>query len=228
MTAIGVSVEQARAALAEKILGDEFSCVAGKTAWQQSVVVHHHLGLLAGPGSAAQLHPLLVDFARYLNERETLLASFAVTFTEPAQMSEERFEELLWEQLQQVHEIDAAAGCAWDPAADRDPASPHFAYSIGGHAFFVVGLHSTASRTTRRFPLPTLVFNSHRQFERLKERGMYQRIQKQVRQREMALQGSLNPNLSDFGNDSEAGQYSGRAVEPDWRCPFRPETGGTR
>ena len=71
-----------------------------------------------------------------------------------------------------------------------------------------------------------MVFNSHRQFERLKERGMYQRIQKQVRQREMALQGSLNPNLSDFGSNSEAVQYSGRAVPPDWRCPFRPETGG--
>jgi FPC/CPF motif-containing protein YcgG len=222
MTAIGLSTEQARAALGEKILGDEFSCVAGKTAWQQSVVVHHHFGRLGTAATAAQLHPPLVDFARHLNEVDTLLASFAATFAEPVGASEERFEELLWDQLQQLHELDATR-FGWDPVADRDPASPKFGYSVGGHAFFVVGLHSNASRTTRRFPLPTLVFNSHRQFERLKERGMYQRIQTQVRQREMALQGSLNPNLSDFGSTSEAGQYSGRAVPPDWRCPFRPE-----
>jgi hypothetical protein len=34
------------------------------------------------------------------------------------------------------------------------------------------------------------------------------------------LQGSLNPNLADFGEQSEARQYSGRATEADWVCPF--------
>ncbi|MEP6902345.1 MAG: YqcI/YcgG family protein, partial [Actinomycetota bacterium] len=29
-----------------------------------------------------------------------------------------------------------------------------------------------------------------------------------------------NPNLSDFGTQSEARQYSGRAVEHEWKCPF--------
>jgi hypothetical protein len=37
----------------------------------------------------------------------------------------------------------------------------------------------------------------------------------------MRLQGSINPNLSDFGVHSEARQYSGRAVEDAWKCPFR-------
>jgi len=34
------------------------------------------------------------------------------------------------------------------------------------------------------------------------------------------VQGSLNPNLADFGERSEARQYSGREVEEHWRCPF--------
>jgi FPC/CPF motif-containing protein YcgG len=67
-----------------------------------------------------------------------------------------------------------------------------------------------------------MVFNSHIQFERLKERGIYGRIQREVRAREINLQGSINPNLSDFGERSEAAQYSGRAAPADWRCPFRP------
>lgn len=221
MTELGHSTDQARAALGRKILGDDFSCVAGKTAWLRSVVVHHHLGRLADAAATAELYPRLVEFARRRDEIDPLLASFAATFAEPADVPEEHFEELLWDQLQQLHELDATRH-DWDPIADRDPSSPRFALSLGGHAFFVVGLHSNASRITRRFPLPTLVFNSHLQFERLKARGIYQRIQDQVRRREMTLQGSLNPNLSEFGSASEAGQYSGRAVPPGWSCPFRP------
>ena len=38
----------------------------------------------------------------------------------------------------------------------------------------------------------------------------------------MSLQGTINPNLADFGDASEARQYSGRAVEANWTCPFRP------
>jgi FPC/CPF motif-containing protein YcgG len=41
-----------------------------------------------------------------------------------------------------------------------------------------------------------------------------------IRARDMKLQGTLNPNLSDFGKQSEARQYSGRAVEQNWKCPF--------
>ena len=45
----------------------------------------------------------------------------------------------------------------------------------------------------------------------------------------MQLQGSINPMLSDFGEATEARQYSGRAVEDDWRAPFAAgETGDLR
>ena len=33
----------------------------------------------------------------------------------------------------------------------------------------------------------------------------------------------MNPALKDFGTQSEARQYAGRAVPPDWRCPFHPD-----
>jgi FPC/CPF motif-containing protein YcgG len=52
---------------------------------------------------------------------------------------------------------------------------------------------------------------------------------KTIRARDVALQGSMNPMLSDFGEQSEARPYSGRAVPQDWipdfpdpqkKCPF--------
>ena len=107
-----------------------------------------------------------------------------------------------------------------DPKVADDPEAANFGFSFAGRGFFVIGLHPASSRRARRFPWPTLVFNAHFQFDRLKADGRYPKMQAAVRAREMAGQGSLNPNLSDFGTRSEARQYAGRAVSDDWRCPF--------
>ena len=96
-----------------------------------------------------------------------------------------------------------------------DPDDPLFSFSFGGRAFFVVGLHPHSSRMSRSFRWPALVFNPHSQFGRLRGEGRFERIQHAIREREIAVQGSLNPNLADFGERSEARQYSGRAVESD-------------
>ena len=69
------------------------------------------------------------------------------------------------------------------------------------------------------------MFNPHAQFGRLRGEGRFRRIQQAIREREIAVQGSLNPNLADFGERSEARQYSGRAVEEEWRCPFHRANG---
>lgn len=49
--------------------------------------------------------------------------------------------------------------------------------------------------------------------------GDYPEMQKATRARDRALQGSVNPNLADFGVASEARQYSGREMGNDWQCP---------
>src|SRR5215204_4076537 len=109
---------------------------------------------------------------------------------------------------------------AWDTAVSSDPDDPRFAFSFGGRAFFLIGLHPGSSRWARRFAWPTIVFNAHHQFERLRTTGRYDPLQAAIRDRDTALQGSTNPTLAAFGTASEARQYAGRAVEPDWRCPF--------
>jgi uncharacterized protein len=47
-----------------------------------------------------------------------------------------------------------------------------------------------------------------------------------IRAAERALQGTLNPMLAEFGRRSEAAQYSGRKVDPGWRCPFHAHVAG--
>jgi FPC/CPF motif-containing protein YcgG len=85
---------------------------------------------------------------------------------------------------------------------------------------FVVGLHAASSRATRRFAWPTLVFNPHEQFERLRSSGQFDRFQSVIRSADRALDGTTNPMLANFGERSEAAQYSGRQVDEVWRCPF--------
>jgi FPC/CPF motif-containing protein YcgG len=68
--------------------------------------------------------------------------------------------------------------------------------------------------------VPTLVFNLHEQFERMRSDGRYQRMRDTIRRRDTELQGFLNPMVSDHGDTSEARQYAGRAVPADWSPPF--------
>jgi FPC/CPF motif-containing protein YcgG len=126
----------------------------------------------------------------------------------------------LWATLQHLHDADTERHALASGVSD-DPTNPHFSFSFAATAFFVVGLHAASSRASRRFAWPTLVFNPHDQFERLRADGQYARFQQVIRNAERELQGNVNPMLDDFGRRSEARQYSGRAVGNDWQCPFR-------
>ena len=137
-------------------------------------------------------------------------------------MSELEFERALWNRAQSLHDKDAWLGTPWDDAVDPDPEAPDFGLSIGGSAFFIVGLHPHASRKARRFRYPALVFNLHDQFERLRADGRYDKMRERILERDKAWSGSINPMLAEHGSISEARQYSGREVGEDWRCPFEP------
>jgi len=216
-------------ALAERVRGDfeafvhepAFSCLGARAA------LHHdayRFGAYRQMGSEAATAALARDLSAFAREHgEGEFAAFVAAFVDPAPEDEGDFEARLWAQLGALHAVDPARG--WDPRVSNDPADPSFSFSFAGHAFFIVGLHPESSRLARRFGWPVLVFNPHAQFQRLRADGRYDRLRETIRARELALQGSLNPNLGDFGESSEARQYSGRAVEPGWACPFHRSAG---
>jgi FPC/CPF motif-containing protein YcgG len=65
-----------------------------------------------------------------------------------------------------------------------------------------------------------MVFNLHDQFETLRAEGRYEKLRTSIIDRDVAMAGSINPMLANHGSISSARQYSGRAVETDWVCPF--------
>jgi FPC/CPF motif-containing protein YcgG len=201
------------------ILNDRFPCFGAKSAFRLGT---YRFGLYGDMGTAAATAGLARDLFTFADERAAIdgtFTTFLASFTGPTPPDEHAFERQLWATLQALHDLDAPHH-AWDPSVSDDPDDPLFSFSFAGTAFFVVGLHAASSRAARRFAWPTLVFNAHDQFEALRESGRFPRFQRVIRQAEETLQGTINPMLADYGARSEATQYSGRQVEPTWRCPF--------
>ena len=163
----------------------------------------------------------LLDFAERYKRHPRVFTSFVLIYETPEVMTEDEFEHHLWKRIQSFSDKDSLFGAPVDPRVTSDPEDNHFSLSFGGEAFFVVGLHPGASRPARRFARPTLVFNAHSQFELLRAENRYESLRHTILDRDRAVAGSINPMLSRYGESSEAKQYSGRAVERDWACPFR-------
>ena len=207
------------AALTTMVQHPEYPCLGAKSVFRREgarVVVLDDMTDASEGGSLARLGAELTAYGQSVDAAGDF-ASFIAVFRGPLPDSEVGFERALWGVLQFLHDTDEQP---WAAQVSDDPAKVHFSFSHGGVAFFIVGLHPQASRVARRTPLPTMVFNLHAQFERLRSVGGYERMRDTIRRRDAALQGSVNPMVSDHGLSSEARQYAGRAVEADWVPPF--------
>lgn len=215
------SVLKRREELLAAIADESFPCVGAKSVMARKMLRTLVCHSLESAWDDLRIHSELLGWVSAYRENSGELRSLAVVFEGPLELSEERFEAIMWERLQSLAEKDDWRGQPYDSNVSPDPDDPQFSVSFGGAAFFVVGLHPNASRPARRVPRPTLVFNLHDQFERLREDGRYERVRDKIIRRDVALAGSVNPMIARFGEASEARQYSGRAVGEDWRCPFR-------
>lgn len=201
----------------EFILQKDHPCIMA-----QSVFLGEHLDfhVYTNFGSRDTAIEIIHDVRKYLqnyDEESDMVFSFLAVFKGKLFYSEEEFEDLLWQQLQYIHEAD---DILWDKEVSQNPDAPDFSFSIAGKSFYMVGLHPNSSRRSRQAPYPAIAFNLHLQFEKLREKGRYEQVKQRIREREIALQGDLNPMLQDFNEGSEARQYSGRKVGEDWKCPF--------
>ncbi len=201
----------------------QFPCVGAKSALVQDQLTLFQGGDIDRPSHDVELHTALHEFGDSLEPDSPLVQSFAALFEGPRNLSEAEFETALWNRLQCLHNLDVVSGESWNEQTSRDPDSAHFSMSVGGHAFFIIGLHPNASRPARRFDTPAMVFNSHAQFERLREDGRFDKMKKVIRERDAAIAGDVNPMIADYGDGSEARQYSGRQVGSDWQAPFEPK-----
>ncbi len=204
--------------LRSMVMSRHFPCSGAKTAFSQGT---YRYGVFQKMGEQASTRELGSALKAFIKERPNLnigYNTFIASFLEKPPGSSLEFTEMLWHQLQVLHDIDDAE---WDSAVSSDPESPEFSFSFGGCSFFVIGLHACSPRYARRFAFPTLVFNPHDQFELLRKKGDFEKFKEIVRKHDFALQGSCNPILENHGLSSEAKQYSGEPLDSEWKCPFK-------
>ncbi len=204
-----------------KYINEQHPCVMAK-----SIIVNDNLTLHTYSRMTSQMDQriLMDDLREYVKgfkPESRNFRSFVAVFTQEEGMDEATFESKLWALLISLNEID---DCAWDPSVSSDPENKFFSFSLFGKAFYIVGLHPYSSRIARRSPQVSIVFNLHAQFEKLRKMGVYQQVRDRIRANDEEIQGFANPMLDDFGEDSEARQYSGRQVGPEWKCPFHRKT----
>lgn len=199
------------------IIAKDHPCIMAQTVFSMDKVHFHEYDDFGSRETAKAILADLQDYIAAYDFESNDFLTFLAAFKGKQHYSEEEFEKVLWQQLQHLHEEDDQA---WDPAVSDDPENNNFSFSLAGKAFYIVGLHPNSSRKARQAPYPAIAFNLHWQFEKLREMNTYHNVRDKIRERDIELQGEINPMLEDFGERSEARQYSGRKVGEDWKCPF--------
>lgn len=203
------------------ILNEEHPCIMAKALFKMG---KYHFKVYDDMFDTNIQNRLLTDVKNYIDQYDfngNQFESFIASFPNNKFANEINFEEALWDTLQSLHDLDDRE---WDKSVSDDCESSEFSFSLGGKAFYIVGLHPESSRMARQAPYTTLVFNLHHQFEKLREMGTYHSVRDTIRKNDEALQGNINPVLKDYGADTEAKQYSGRKVEENWGCPFHKKS----
>lgn len=147
-----------------------YPCLGAKAALNRGAYKLQFYAELGDRRTRSHLASDLTRFIDSLLRQSSDFATFGAVFSRPIEMTALEFEQRLWRTLQQLDRIDAKK-FDWDSTVDCEPGCANFAFSFGGHAFYIVGMHGGSSRLARRFPLPALMFNLHEQFRKLAARA---------------------------------------------------------
>lgn len=200
-------------------LNTGFPCVAAKAALDRDQIKCFVADHMACPHDDEQILQFLYKFVDVYRNSEKSFHSAAIIFKGPDFTHEHAFDALLWKRLEALALLDKKI-FVHDKRVDADPASPNYSFSLKEEAFFIIGLHPASNRHARQFKFPTLVFNPHAEFEKLRNAEQYGKMQEVIRKKDTVYSGSVNPMLKNFGDASEVYQYSGVQYNSDWKCPF--------
>ena len=197
----------------------DYPCIAAHDAASRQTIACFVADHMACAKDDRDILDFIYDFVDTYRTATKGYYSAAVLFREPVSLNEEDFDQMLWQRLQSLADLDALS-YKYDERVNADITSPQFSFSLKEEAFYIIGLHPASNREARKFSYPVLVFNPHAQFEKLRNQHHYSKMQHIVRERDKAYSGNVNPMLADFGQSPEVIQYSGRIYDENWKCPL--------
>lgn len=217
--ATGTEAEDILTAFERFIRDKHYPCVAARAALSRGNTPCFIATDMRTADDDKHILRFLYNFISDFRKKEVVLQSAAVIFKSPERITEEAYEQYFWQRLQALAQLDAVQ-FGYDPRVSADPLHPNFSFSLAREAFFIIGLHAANARPARQFSYPAIIFNPHVQFDHLRKAGQYEKMKSIVRKRDKRYSGSVNPMLRDFGEASEAMQYTGREYNEQWGCPL--------
>ena len=133
------------------IIEEDHPCIMSQTIFSSE---NYQLHTYKGLGSITAAKKIVEDLKNYLEGYDfstNEFFSFIAVFEDASDYSEKGFEDLLWKQLQNIHNIDHKK---WDGTVSSNPKNKSFSFSILGTAFYIVGMHPNSSRNARKSPRP--------------------------------------------------------------------------
>ncbi len=203
------------------IMQPSYPCIAAT----QSVVRQDYMvGIYNQFGEGKNWEKLradLIQFLHRLSVTKSRYLSFWAVFDDPeTALTEGQFEEKFWNELSLISSLEERDQ-DWGHLHTANPDDPMFCLSINREKLFVVGLHNSSSRESRRFSKPAMVFNAFSQFEKFQLDGTYNKMVETNRNRDVKFQGNANPMAVAHGEKWESIQFSGKENSSKWKCPFR-------
>ncbi len=197
-----------------------FPCIMAKAVAQSGYLDVHEAKDLESAGSLSLIQNQLYDFIDHFRANQDKFSSFILILNDPNLRKFSHFGIKFYQFLKLLNQKDKLLYPP-DPRVAMAVNDNNFSYSIKSEAFFLVALHPESPRWSRRFKYPAIVFNPHVQFEKLREKKLFEKIKKAIRLRDKLLQGSVNPMLNDFGERSEVFQYLGKSYGPHDPIPLQ-------
>src|SRR5690554_1775990 len=111
------------------IIKEKHLCVMANTVISMDRYELHLHDKLGTKGTADKLITELQDYVANYNFSDNKFKTFIAVFPEEQIVSEIEFENLMWRQLQFLHEKDPTP---WDPTVSSEPLDNNFSFSIAG------------------------------------------------------------------------------------------------
>lgn len=205
--------------LSRFIFQTDFPCIMAKSLFKKGNVQTYSIKDPLHPKTQKFVLERMYGFIEEFRRAPEKLSSFIVGL-EVGKLSFPEFEKIFWKFLSDIYLLDKEL-YSHDSRVSADPYEGNFSFSIKEESFFILGLHPESPRKSRRFSIPTIVFNPHEQFERLRKEGVFKKIRTLIRRKDEELQGEKNPMLSDFGGRSEVFQYLGVTYPSGTEVPLK-------
>jgi len=196
-----------------------FPCIMAKAVSKNGNLVINEEDEITSVKSIESIQNKLYQFVDSYRHSRDKLHSFVLVLNNKSYHSFDHFEKAFWFFLHSLKKLDGLH-YIHDTRVSSYPDDDNFSFSIKSEAFFILALHPQSPRKSRRFSKPVIVFNPHQQFEKLRERKIFKKIQSIIRDRDKKLQGSINPMLSDFGERTEVFQYLGKVYNANDHNPL--------